>query len=146
MKRDAGKTQMLKCLTRNPIVEAACAKTHVGRTTFYRWMREDPDYARAVDAAICEGREFISDAAESRLIQAIKNDQLPAITYWLRHNHDLYKNRVEIGGKIDVVRELSPEQEELVVKALKLATETNEIHEHEPEQSGDQRGTSQASS
>lgn len=119
MSRAENKDKMLKILARSPIVEAACVKANVGRTTFYRWVREDHEYAKAVNAAMDEGREFISDAAESRLIQAIKDGSVPAITYWLKHNRTQYRNRVEVSGAIGF--ELTPEQEDLIVKGLALA-------------------------
>jgi hypothetical protein len=40
--------------------------------------------------------------------------------YWLNHNHSQYSNRLEIRGKIETSRELTPEQEKNIAKALGL--------------------------
>ena len=56
---------------------------------------------------------------------------MTAITYWLRHHHGDYKNRVEISGTLGVVRELTPEQKELVKRALELAKVALDIPTYE---------------
>lgn len=49
------------------VVTQACQVTGVGRTTHYAWMRQDPDYARAVEAIEEEAVDF----GESKLLQLI---------------------------------------------------------------------------
>ena len=64
----------------------------------------------------------INDLAESQLISAIKDKNMSAITFWLKHHHQQYRNRVEVDARINAVQqELTPEQAEIVSRALQLA-------------------------
>jgi len=35
---------LLECLKKMPIVETACARAGIGRSTFYRWRKEDKEF------------------------------------------------------------------------------------------------------
>lgn len=60
--------------------------------------------------------------AESQLLSAIRDQNMTAIIFWLKHHHKAYATRLELSGKLNIDKEiLSPEQEELVQNALKLA-------------------------
>lgn len=84
------KKAVVKQLRKTPLVQYACERTGVGRSTYYKWRAEDFVFARAAERAIEAGRFFVNDLAESKLLGQIKNDALPAITFWLRHNHPKY--------------------------------------------------------
>lgn len=87
---------ILDNLKKFPIIEVACSKSGVGRTTFYRWRKEDSEFASFVDEAINEGVRFVNDMAESQLLTAIKEGNMSAIFYWLNHRHGAYGNKIEI--------------------------------------------------
>ncbi len=114
------KRLLLEQLRKTPIIQIACEKIGLGRATFYRWKADDSAFAKAVDDALLEGKLLVNDLAESQLIGAIKDRNLTAITYWLRHHHRDYKNRLELEGTINTIHELSDEQKALVKKALEL--------------------------
>ncbi|RJQ33044.1 hypothetical protein C4572_00105 [Candidatus Parcubacteria bacterium] len=114
------KKLILEQLKKTPIVEAACQLVGISRMTFYRW-KQNPEFAEKVDKAILEGRMLVNDLAESQLISAIKEQNLSAITYWLKHHHPSYKTKIEIEGAINAVHELSPRQQELMKKAFELS-------------------------
>jgi hypothetical protein len=60
--------------------------------------------------------------AESQLISAIRDKNFSAIAYWLNHRHPAYATKVEVTARLKADNEvLTPEQEVLVTKALKLA-------------------------
>ncbi len=120
-KSDQNKAMILEQLRKTPIVESACQKIGVSRMTFYRWKTDDKEFATKVDVAISEGRLLVNDFAELQLIGAVKDRNLTAILYWLKHHHASYKTRIEIEGQLNVIEELSPEQKEMVRKALSLA-------------------------
>lgn len=124
-KSDKVKTQFIEQLAKMPIIQAACEKQNVARATFYRWKQDDPKFAEAVEEALHEGASLVNDVAESQLISAVKNENLRAVMYWLQHHHGKYKNKVEIGGTLQTIQELTPEQQELVTRALKLAGISN---------------------
>ena len=117
------KNQLLEQLKRTPIVEAACHKTGISRQTFYRWKAEDAEFAKEIDKAVADGQMLVNDLAESQLIGALKDRNFQAITYWLKHHHPNYKMKIQIEGSLQMPQEeLTPEQEELVKEALRLAS------------------------
>jgi hypothetical protein len=115
------KSEFIEQIRRTPVIQVVCEKLGVGRATFYRWKSEDLEFANAVESAFAEGRLLINDLAESQLVTAIKERNMQAITYWLRHHHSDYKTKVELSGTVNTIHELSPEQNKLVQEALRLA-------------------------
>ncbi len=116
------KQKLLQLLTKNPIVEVACKNAGVPRSTYYRWRKEDENFAVVCDEVIEQSAGLITDMAESQLISAIKDQNMTAIIFWLKHHHKTYKTRIEVDAKVQAVQqELSPEQAEVVAHALRLA-------------------------
>ena len=131
MKDKKEKMVFIEQFKKMPIVEVVCNKTGVSRATFYRWKKEDAEFAKQADEALSTGKHLISDLAESMLINAIKNGDMRGIIFWLKHNKDEYRNRVEISGSIKQIREeLTEDEVEILHKALELAGfEKNIINE-----------------
>ncbi|MFH2231696.1 MAG: hypothetical protein ABII13_00785 [Patescibacteria group bacterium] len=119
-KSEETKQLFLEQLKKTPIVQIACEKLGVSRASFYRWRSEDAVFAKQADEATLEGHLLVNDLAESQLIGAVKDRNLQAIMYWLKHHHKDYRNRLEIEGTLNTITELSDEQKELVKKALEL--------------------------
>ncbi len=119
-KSDQTKQLFLEQLKKTPIVQIACEKLGVSRASFYRWRAEDAAFAKQADEATLEGHLLVNDLAESQLIGAVKDRNLQAIMYWLKHHHKDYRNRLEIEGTLNTITELSDEQKALVKKALEL--------------------------
>lgn len=114
------KELLLEQLKKTPIVQIACEKIGIARATLYRWKNDDPEFADKIDKAIQDGCLMVNDLAESQLVGAIKDRNMQAIMYWLKHHHKDYRNRLEIEGTVNSIQELSPEQKELVRRALEL--------------------------
>ena len=128
--------RLLAKLEKTPIIEAACKAVGLPRSTYYRWRKDDPEFADQCDETIELSIGRINDLAESQLINAIKNQNMSAITFWLKHHHRSYRTRLEVDTRIQSVQqELTPEQSELVNKALQLAGITT----LEGEQDNDER-------
>ena len=120
--QESDKKRLLGLLEKTPIVEAACKKAGLPRSTYYRWRKEDEAFAELCDETIETSIGRINDLAESQLINAIKNQNMTAITFWLKHHHGKYRNRLEINARIQTVQqELTPEQAEVVARALELS-------------------------
>ncbi len=115
------KELIIEQLKKTPIVQIASEKSGVGRATYYRWRKEDKEFAKSTEAALLEGRLLVNDMAESQLISAIRDQNLGAIVFWLKHHHPSYTTRVEImtnqKNQEDVLNE---EQKELLTKALAM--------------------------
>lgn len=117
------KLALLERLKRLPIVQAACEKEGVGRATYYRWRRDDVEFAQQADEALSQGEAIVNDMAESQLMSAIRDKNLTAIIFWLKHHHARYATKVEVTAQLKGMSEvLTPEQEALVTKALQLAS------------------------
>lgn len=128
--REAILTQLKKM----PILQIACERAGVARSSYYRWRDSDEEFRKATDEAIAEGEAFITDMSESQLISLIRDKHFPAVQLWLRQHHPKYTNKVELLGRLTIEDEpLTPEQETLIAQALKLAGIGEE--NHEPEQS-----------
>lgn len=120
--RDRIKDLIVEQLKKIPIIQVVCEKLDIPRSSFYRWRKDDAEFAEKVDDALFVGKQLVNDLAESMLISAIKEKNLSAIQFWLRHNHKTYSNRIELSGKLNQDNKLTPEQEEEITRALKLAS------------------------
>ncbi len=122
-KRQAkSKELLLEILKKTPIVQIACEKAGVGRASYYRWRKEDAEFAQHTDQALLDGSLLVNDMAESQLMSAIKDKNMTAIIFWLKHHHPAYATRVEVttsNKNQEIV--LTDEQKELLNKALEMA-------------------------
>lgn len=137
MKKDKKRNEFLAELRKIPIVQVACEKVGLSRTSIYRWKDDDPEFKKEMEQAMTDGEAYVNDMSESQLLTLIKEKDWSAISFWLRHHHNAYKNKIEITTKNDLDETLSPEQEELVRKALNLAggqLETNNVNQNQHEQ------------
>lgn len=143
MKRDKLKNSLIEQLKEMPILQFAFKKVGVSRASYYRW-RKDPEFSKETDAAIAEGEALITDLSESQLISLIRDRNFPALQLWLKAHHPKYSNKVELTGNLNIKDEpLTPEQEELVEKALGLAglLETKQVQQnHEGDTSKSTKG------
>ncbi len=136
MKRESKKL-LLENLKKTPIIEVACSKSNIGRTTFYRWKKESPKFAKQADEALREGNSFITDAAISQLINLIKKGNFQAVMAWLRSYHPDFGNKLEISGELKTVQEkLTEDQQDSLKQALNFAEKmvnkySEEKHEKE---------------
>jgi hypothetical protein len=120
MKKNKFQDQFLDELRKVPIVQVACEKTGLSRNSVYRWRKDDKEFLKKMDIALSEGVALVNDMSESQLLTLIKEKNYPAISFWLRHRNDNYKNKLEITTKDDN-EELTPSQAKIVKQALKLA-------------------------
>ena len=84
------KDKILEELRHNPIVEPACLKVGLARSTFYRWQGESSTFELEVDIARAQGRERVNDMAESVVFKGIKAEDQRYVLFWLKHNHRNY--------------------------------------------------------
>lgn len=125
MKKNKTQDQFLEELAKVPIIQVACEKCNLSRNTVYRWRKEDKTFEKKMDEALTNGVAFVNDMSESQLLTLIKEKSYSAISFWLRHRNDNYKDRIEITTK-EESGELSPSQAKVVRHALKLASITKQ--------------------
>lgn len=120
-RQDQEKSILIEQLKKTPIVQIACEKTGTGRTTYYRWRKEDQEFEKEADIALKEGKSLVNDVAESQLLGAIREGNMTAIIFWLKNHHNEYATRVEVTAKLAEQDPLNPEQEALIRDAIRLA-------------------------
>lgn len=123
MKKNKLKSSFFAELAKVPIVQVACEKTGLSRNSVYRWKREDKSFAQEMEKALSEGVAFVNDMSESQLLTMIKEKNYSAISFWLRHRNDNYRNKLEI-TTVEESEEMTPSQKKTVRNALKLAAIT----------------------
>ncbi len=149
MKNDKQKKIFLDHLRKIPIIQFACEKSGIGRTTVYRWKKRSKKFSEDMEKAIGEGEELINDMSESQLISLIREKNFAAVRFWLTHRNSKFREKVEVTAKIERQDELTEEQEKTVREAIKLAAFdkprelTNNAQKNEPaKESGEQKGAS----
>jgi hypothetical protein len=109
---------LLEQLRKIPIIQVACERASLGRSSFYRWCREDDKFKKDAEEAMREGEEMINDLSESQLINMVKDKNFHAIQLWLRQHHPKYGNKLEVRATLEKEDPMTPEQEALVREAL----------------------------
>jgi hypothetical protein len=78
---DTRKQAMLHALEKTlGVVTSAARQVGIERTTHYNWMKEDPDYKRAVESI----EDIALDFAESKLHTMIQNEDTAATIFYLK--------------------------------------------------------------
>jgi hypothetical protein len=115
------KQKLLEQLKKVPIIQVACERAGIPRSTFYRWRKDDTEFLSDCEVALEQSSAIINDMAESQLINAIKNQNMTAIIFWLKHHHKAYETRIAVKGKLKFEQKtLTAEQEELIKQALQM--------------------------
>ncbi|OGF80431.1 hypothetical protein A2W48_02990 [Candidatus Giovannonibacteria bacterium RIFCSPHIGHO2_12_44_12] len=113
------KEALLEELAKYPIIQLACQRTGIGRSTFYKWKKLDKKFSDLASAAVAEGKKFTNDMAESQLIKAIGNGNMTGIIFWLKNNHADYTDRVRYEHHHEIhVDDLTEEESAKISKAL----------------------------
>jgi len=111
------KEALLIQLAKYPILQTACDKADVGRSTYYLWRKDDDEFRRRADDALNIGKEFICDMAESQLIKAIQNGNITALIYWLKNHHPDYCDKIL--HRYEIAEQTVTEEESLqIARAL----------------------------
>jgi hypothetical protein len=61
-------------------VSVACKKVLISRETYYRYLKEDPEFKQKCE----EINESLLDMAETMLLKQIKNDNTTSIIFYLK--------------------------------------------------------------
>ncbi len=119
MKKNKLQDKFFEELKNIPIIQVACEKTGVSRNSVYRWKKEDKSFSKKMDQAMFEGVAFVNDMSENQLLVLIKEKNWSAISFWLRHRNDNYKEKIEITTK-EEDEQLTPAQKKIIKNALSL--------------------------
>jgi hypothetical protein len=105
---DETKTKFLEELEKIGNVWAACLKTNIHRSTYYRWKKSDKEFKRKANIAEHLGRANISDIAENGLLGNIKKGDPGSIKYALSHNSPHYRNTTPSRVILEHIRRSDP--------------------------------------
>lgn len=131
-RQEADKATVLGYLRKVPIVQIACKRSGIARATYYRWRTDDPAFKAAADQAMRDGELFVNDLSESQVITLIEDRNWPAISFWLRHHHPTYADKLKLETSISHIDEsLSLEEQKLVEHALICLRGTSNAKLHE---------------
>lgn len=121
MKTEEQKEKLIAQLKKTPIIQVACERVGVSRASYYRWRKASEKFSEEADNALEQGINLINEMAESQLISAIRDQNMTAIIYWLKHHHRAYKTKIEISGTIKTPDEvLTSEQQSIITKAIEM--------------------------
>lgn len=84
--RNKKKKKFLVELEVVPIVQIACDRVGVPRSTYYRWKKEDSNFSSQVEESLLRGKGCVNDLARSKLLKKIAEEERWALQYWLTHN------------------------------------------------------------
>lgn len=84
---------LIQELEKNYLLQPACSKLGLTRSTVYRWMKDDQEFDQSVKMAQSVGIKYMSDYTESKLFKNIENQEQRAIEFFLRNNNERYKVR-----------------------------------------------------
>lgn len=121
VRQSGEKRKLLEVLKEMPIIQVACKKSSVSRSTYYRWKREDREFLRQSNDALAQGIDFINDMSESQLITLIREKKMPAIAMWLKHNNVRYGGKEQHQPHVRD-EDFTPEEGRIVAEALALAS------------------------
>ena len=110
--------KLLEALAESGNVSFACKRAGVSRDTFYRWRKDNDEFADKAILAIGSGKEFVNDLAHSQLIRNIQNGDMGAIKFQLGNCHDDYlpKKSVRAFRLEDQQRDISVYSIETIVR------------------------------
>ena len=80
-RRKRKQTVFLKALAESKgIISYACEKCNISRQTYYNWLEAYPEFAEKAD----EINEATLDRVEGKLLEAIADDNIAAIIFYLK--------------------------------------------------------------
>ena len=123
MKKNKLQDQFFEELSKVPIVQVACEKTGLSRNSVYRWKKEDKKFSEKMEKALNDGVSFVNDMSESQLLTMIKEKNYSAISFWLRHRNNNYKNKIEVKHGYINDTPLTDEQKQIINETLSVLRE-----------------------
>jgi len=99
----ADQNKVTEELKKTPIVQVACQRAGIGRATYYRWYKENPEFQKKADEAMAEGEDLFNDLGEHQLLTLMKDKHWPAIRYWLDKRHPKFnRTKIQVDEQVEV--------------------------------------------
>lgn len=104
------------------IIKTACEQVGICRQTYYEWCAADVNFKQQVDAVT----EIQIDFVESKLVEAIDNVNVQAITFYLKtkgkkRGYEEEQN-IKLSGELNVdVRQLTNEELQAIIEGQSIS-------------------------
>ena len=85
------RSAFLKLLADSPFVDHAAKQAGIARSTVYRWMKDNPEFRKAVEKAKKGGCVHMVELGEIMLLKKVKEGDVSAIKFLLTHNSKRYR-------------------------------------------------------
>ena len=97
------RSAFLKLLADSPFVDHAAKQAGIARSTVYRWMKDNPEFRKAVEKAKKGGRVHMVELGEIMLLKKVKEGDVSAIKFLLTHNSKRYRpKRADIDPLVSI--------------------------------------------
>ena len=83
--------KLIQEIEQTPVIQVACDRAGLSRNSFYRWMKENPEFLSRVDEAMSLGTGLVNDVAISNVLSGIKSKDPMYTKYWLDRKHPDFK-------------------------------------------------------
>ncbi len=111
----------LEELAKTGIVQLACNKSGIGRSTYYDWCNRYSKFYELAQKAIRGGRMMINDVAESQLLRLIQSGNITSLIFWLKNHHVDYSDKMVHNHTHQLgALELTDDERDQISRALKL--------------------------
>ena len=91
MIRNSTKKKLIVELEKTGNIFVACARAGIGRSTYYKWIKEHSEFRIKTEEALEIGRESNCDVAEHCLMFKVRQKDVGAIKYLLSHTSPRFK-------------------------------------------------------
>lgn len=72
LKKNRKKALLLREFEEMPMIQQACRKVGIARSTYYRWCEQDREFLHRAEYAQGKGRDRLNDIVESKLLENIQ--------------------------------------------------------------------------
>lgn len=118
-RKQEDKALLIEQLRKMPIIGVACEKVGIHRSSYYRWLQDDKMFAKTARDARREGVQLVNDMAESMLLSQMKEGNITAMIFWLKHNNPTYETRIAVRPEVPTEdAELSSEEAQKLAEVL----------------------------
>ncbi|MDO8591666.1 MAG: hypothetical protein Q7R60_01910 [bacterium] len=127
------KPKLLAELLKMPVVQVACQRANVPRSTYYRWLEADSIFAEDVKQAINFSTGIVNDMAVSKAIEGIRDGIPIYVIYWLNNRHPDFNQSKASRNPSEVARLQEELRQELKKRRDLIKAFLEDAHDKAPE-------------
>jgi len=130
---DRDKPKLLAELRKMPVVQVACQRANIPRSTYYRWLEADSIFAEDAKQALNFSTGIVNDMAVSKAIEGIKDGIPIYVIYWLNNRHSDF-NQLKASRNPNELARLEEEMRQLLNEQRgKIKAFLDHVHDEPPD-------------